>query len=97
MLLLTTKHMWYCKWGVQVLGKGCTNVLLKYCNSVRVPVHLTSLMSELVRIFVKWRTGHGDQEAMNFWSKASPAATLMSSNDNRIRISFGPLSEKGVI
>ena len=48
-----TKHMWHCKWGVQLLGKGCTNVLLKYWNCVRVPVHLTSLMSELVRIFVK--------------------------------------------
>ena len=89
--------MWYCKWGVQLLGKGCTNVLLKYWNCVRVPVHLPSLMSELVRIFVKWRTGHGDQEVMNFWRKASPPATLMSSNDNRIRISFGPVFEKGVI
>ena len=80
-----------------MLGKGCTNVLLKYWNSVRVPVHLTSLMSGLVRSFVKWRTGHGDQEVMNFWSKASPPATLMSSNDKRILISFGPVFEKGVI
>ena len=56
-----------------------------------------AVMSELVRIFVKWRTSCVDDEVMNFFNKVSPPATLMSSNDNRIRISFGPLFEKGVM
>ena len=59
-----------------------------------VAVHVTYLMSELVRILLKWRTGHGDNEAMNVWSRASPHAPLLSSNDNRIRIPCPPLFQE---
>ena len=59
-----------------------------------VAVHVTYLMSELVGIFLKWRTGHGDLEAMNFWSGASPHAPLLSSNDNRIRIPCPPVFQE---
>ena len=59
-----------------------------------VAVHVTYLMSELVRIYVKWRTGHGYHEAMSFCSRASPHAPLLSSNDNRIRVPCPPLFQE---
>ena len=59
-----------------------------------VAVHVTYLMRELEGIFVKWKSGHGDHEAMNFWSRASPHAPLSGSNDNRIRIPCPPLFQE---
>ena len=59
-----------------------------------VAVHVTYLMSEMVRIFLKLGTGHGDHETMDFSRRASPHATLLSSNDNRIRIPCPPLIQE---